>query len=233
MLNMERKERKEKFSVRLQLVEWTSILTGRGMEKSWIQTRDVSNVFNILHRVKTSPQIFASCRDCPSHLAFAKTVCYLLLPAKTTFHEKWLPAETVCHIWLLLRLSVISCFLPRLPSTKNGFLQRLSVIFGFCWDCLWSLASCRDYLPRKMASCRDCLCDSASCRDSQQEAKSHGQSLQEAILPSTTVSAGSKRSGKSQRKPNMTDSLCGKRKWADSCIPCVLSKIAADQTRVR
>ena len=32
-----------------------------------------------------------------------------------------------------------------------------------------------------MASCRDCPCDSASCRESQQEAKSHGQSLQEAI----------------------------------------------------
>ena len=31
----------------------------------------------------------------------------------------------------LQRLSVISCFLPRLPSTKNGLLQRLSVISGF------------------------------------------------------------------------------------------------------
>ena len=32
-----------------------------------------------------------------------------------------------------------------------------------------------------MASCRDCPCDSASCCNSQQEAKSHGESLQEAI----------------------------------------------------
>ena len=55
------------------------------------------------------------------------------------------------------------------------FLQRLSVIFGFHRDCLRSLASCRDYCPRKLGSYRDCLCDSASCRDS-------------------TVLAGSKRS---------------------------------------
>ena len=38
-----------------------------------------------------------------------------------------LPAETVRHIWLLPSLSMISCFLRRLPSTKNGFLLRLSV----------------------------------------------------------------------------------------------------------
>ena len=38
-----------------------------------------------------------------------------------------------------------------------------------------------------MASCRDCLCDS------QQEAKSHGQSVQEAIYQAQ-VSSGSKRS---------------------------------------
>ena len=69
------------------------------MEKSWIQTLGVSYVFNILHRVKTSPPIFF-CRDCPSYLAFAETVCDLLLPAETTFHEKWLPAETVCVILL-------------------------------------------------------------------------------------------------------------------------------------
>ena len=74
------------------------------------------------------------------------------------------------------------------------FLQRLSVIFGFHRDCLRSLASCRDYCPRKLGSCRDCLCDSASCRDStvlagskrsrtaSAEAKYHGQSLQEAKI---------------------------------------------------
>ena len=42
-----------------------------------------------------SPVIFASCRDCPTYLASAETVCDLLLPAETTFHEKWLPAGTV------------------------------------------------------------------------------------------------------------------------------------------
>ena len=51
-------------------------------------------------------------------------------------------------------------------STNFRFLQRLSIIFGFRRDCLWSLASCRDYHPRQIASCRDCLCDSAEtlCR---------------------------------------------------------------------
>ena len=41
------------------------------------------------------------------------------------------PAETVRHIWLPLRLSAISCFLPRLLYTINGFLLRLSVWFCF------------------------------------------------------------------------------------------------------
>ena len=47
-----------------------------------------------------SPLIFASCRDCPSYLASAETVCDLLLPAETTVHEKWLPAETARVILL-------------------------------------------------------------------------------------------------------------------------------------
>ena len=47
-----------------------------------------------------SPLIFASCRDCPSYLASAKTVRDLLLPAETTVHEKWLPIETVRVILL-------------------------------------------------------------------------------------------------------------------------------------
>ena len=78
-------------------------------------------------------------------------------------------------------------------SANFCFLQRLSVISGFRRDCPRSHAFCRDYHQRKMASCRDCLCDSPSCGDSQQEAKSHGQSLQEAIYQAQ-VSAGSKRS---------------------------------------
>ena len=77
-----------------------------------------------------------------------------------------LPAETVRHIWLPPRLSVISCFLPRLPSTKNGFLHEAI----------------------------------SQAQQSRQEARDRGQS---------------------RGKPNMTDSLCRKRKLADSFIPCV------------
>ena len=46
-------------------------------------------------------------------------------------------------------------------------------------------------------------------RESWQEAESHGQSLQEA-----------RDHGQSRWRPNMTDSLCRKRKLADSIIPC-------------
>ena len=70
-----------------------------------------------------------------SYLASIKIVHDLLLPAETTVPKEWLPAETVCHIWLLSRLSMISCFLQRGLSPKNGFLLRLSVIFGFYQDC--------------------------------------------------------------------------------------------------
>ena len=87
------------------------------------------------------------------------------------------------------RLSVICCYLPRLPSTK-------------------------------MVSCRECPCDSASCRDSRQEAQSHGQSLQEAIYQAQQSRQEAWDHGQSQRKPNMTDSLCRKRKLADSFISC-------------
>ena len=105
-------------------------------------------------------------------------------------------------------------------SANFCFLQRLSVIFGFHRDCPRSLASCQDYRPRKMASCRDCPCDSASCRDSRQEAKSYGQSLQEAISQAQQSRQEARDRGQSRRKPNMTDSLCRKRKLADSFIPC-------------
>ena len=86
-------------------------------------------------------------------------------------------------------------------SANFRFLQRLSVIFSFRRDCPWCLASCRDYRPRKMASCRDCPCDSASCRDcppSLGRKQNHTDSLPAvsagSYLPSTAVSAGSKRS---------------------------------------
>ena len=77
-----------------------------------------------------------------------------------------------------------------------------------------------------MASCRDCPCDSASSRDSRQEAKSrqkaksHGQSLQEAISQAQQSRQEARDRGQSRRKPNMTDSLCRKRKLADSFILC-------------
>ena len=105
-------------------------------------------------------------------------------------------------------------------STNFRFLQRLSIIFGSRRDCLWSLVSCQDYRPWKMASCRDCLCDSASCWDSRQEAKSHGQSLQEAIRQALQSRQEVRDRGQSPRKPNMMDSLCRKWKSADSFIPC-------------
>ena len=43
-----------------------------------------------------SPPIFASCRDCPSYLAFPETVQDLLLPVRTVL----LPAETIPVILL-------------------------------------------------------------------------------------------------------------------------------------
>ena len=39
-------------------------------------------------------------RDCLSYLASPKTIRDLLLPAETTVHKKWLPAETVRVIQL-------------------------------------------------------------------------------------------------------------------------------------
>ena len=100
------------------------------------------------------------------------------------------------------------------------FLQRLSILFGFPLDCPGSLASCRDYYPREMASCRDCPCDSASCRDSQQEAKSHIQSLQEIIYQAQQSRQEPRDCRQSWQKPNiMTDSLCRKRKLAYLFIP--------------
>ena len=72
-----------------------------------------------------------------------------------------------------------------------------------------------------MASCRDCPCDSTPCRDFRQEAESHGESLQEAIYQAQQSLQEARDHEQSRRKPNMTDSLCRKRKFADSFIPCV------------
>ena len=56
-----------------------------------------------------------------------------------------------------------------------------------------------------MASCRDCPCDLASCQDFRQEAKSHGQSVQEPIIQAQQSRQEARDHGQSQRKPNMTD----------------------------
>ena len=70
-----------------------------------------------------------------------------------------------------------------------------------------------------MASCRDCPCDSVYCRDSRQEAKSHGQSLQEPIYQAQQSRQEARDRRQSRWKPSMMDSLCRKRKLANSFIP--------------
>ena len=52
-----------------------------------------------------------------------------------------------------------------------------------------------------------------------QEAKSYGQSLQKGIYQAQQCRQEARDRGQSRRKPNMTDSLCRKRKLADSFIP--------------
>ena len=67
--------------------------------------------------------------------------------------------------------------------------------------------------------------------DSRQEAKSHGQSLQEAIYQAQPSLQESRDCGQSRWKPNMMDSLCRKGKLADSFIPCVLATALTLQIR--
>ena len=64
-----------------------------------------------------------------------------------------------------------------------------------------------------MASSRDCLCE---------EAKSHRQSLQEAIYQAQQSQQEASDPGQSRQKPNMMGSLCRKRKLADLFIPCIV-----------
>ena len=133
-------------------------------------------------------------------------------------------AYTLCrvkYILTILVITVMGAYPQGLNDSANvRFLQRLSIIFGFRRDCPWSLASCRDYRPRKMASCRDCPRDSASCRDSRPEAKSHGQSLQEAIYQAEQSRQEARDRRQSRWEPTMTDSHCRKSKFADSSLPC-------------
>ena len=104
------------------------------------------------------------------------------------------------------------------------------LIFASCRACLSYFASAetvRDLLlpaetiVHETWLSADCLCDSASCRDSQQEAKSHGQSLQKAIYRAQQSWQKARDPRQSWRKSNMMDSLCRKHKSMDSFIPCV------------
>ena len=69
--------------------------------------------------------IFSSCRDCPPYLTSSEIVHDLLLPAETTVHEKWLPAETV-HVILLPAKTWQNHMdsLCRKPLTKHNSLSR-------------------------------------------------------------------------------------------------------------
>ena len=73
-----------------------------------------------------------------------------------------------------------------------------------------------------MASCRDCP---LILFPAETLAKSHGQSLQEAVYHAQQSRQEARDRGQSRRKPNMTDSLYRKRKLADSFIPCNIKNI--------
>ena len=110
----------------------------------------------------------ASCRDCLSYLASIETVCDLLLPAETTVHEKWLPAETVPVI--LLPAETLG---RKLIHTKHNSLGRKQEVT----DSLTRTVSAGSYLPSTtvLAGSKRSLTVSA-------EAKYDGQSLQEAKI---------------------------------------------------
>ena len=81
-------------------------------------------------------------------------------------HQFSLPALTVLHIWLLLRLSRISCFPARLLSLRNSFLP----------GCRQDSASCQESQQEAESggqSWQEALCHQ---QQSQQEAGDHGQS---------------------------------------------------------
>ena len=93
-----------------------------------------------------------------------------------------LPAETVGHIWLLPRLSTISCFLPWLLCLVNSFLQRLSV-----WFCFLLRVSAGSRITRTVSAGRHfswtvVSAGSRRSRTVSAEAKYDGQSLQEAKI---------------------------------------------------
>ena len=106
-----------------------------------------------------SPLIFPSCRDCPSYLVSAETVRDLLLPADTTVHEKWLPAETV-HVTLLPAETVHVTLLP--AETLGRTLIT------------WIVSTGSYLLSTKVSA------GSKTLRTVSAETKYNGQSLQEA-----------------------------------------------------
>ena len=104
----------------------------------------------------------------------------------TTFYTRYklfrqfsLPAEIVHHVWLPLRPSANSRFLPRRPSAKIASFQ----------DCPRDSTSCRGY-PRHSTSCRDYLHNFASCREKRNHVNSLGRKL---FITHTCPSTGNKR----------------------------------------
>ena len=103
------------------------------------------------------------------------------------------------------------------------------LIFASCRDCPSYLASAetiRDLLLPAETTVHEKRLPAETVHvillpaETQKEAKSHGQSLQEAIYQVLQSLQEARDRRQSRRKPNMTDSLCGKRKLADSFIPC-------------
>ena len=87
-----------------------------------------------------------------------------------------LSAETVCHIWLLPRLSAISCFLHRLLCLVNSFLLprvlagsritwTVSAGSHFSWTVV-SAGSRRSWQSRWMPNMTDRLCRKQKLADS-------------------------------------------------------------------
>ena len=89
---------------------------------------------------------------------------------------------TLWHLSQDIKESANFCFLPRLLSTKNGFLQR----------CLCNSASCRDS-QQEAKSHRQCLQEVIyHAQQSRQETRDHGQSRRKPNMTDRTVSAEAK-----------------------------------------
>ena len=86
--------------------------------------------------------IFASCRDCLSYLASAKTVHDLLLPAKTTIQEKWSFAETISVILLPAKtlgrkLNHTDSLCRKLFTKYNSLGRKQEITDGLSGSQIW------------------------------------------------------------------------------------------------